>query len=404
MTSPIPPVQRRGAARGEARARVASSSSRGSRCSSVRRLRQEQFAGEGGALLLTGNAMHSRRRARRRHRAASSAGCSPASGSSTASRCPKVGRASSPPRWCGGSSARGGIVRCYAPVDADRGARSARGGGRARRRRRRSTRRAACSPTSARPRCTATSWARSTCRARFVRRPRPVPVRPGHVQGRLGALGTDPVARRGGDARGHGARRATAWTASRRYAADLAQDRIPAQPFVLLGQMNKADPTRSPPGTETVWAYTHVPLQPRGDAGGDLTGKWDAAEAEAFADRIEAEIEEHAPGLPRAGHRSARPQPARAGGARRQPRRGRARRRHDGVLPTARVPPGSRARSGRDPDPRPVPGVGVGPPRRRRPRRVARTRPRPPRRRPDPAPRAPVGCTYSLDTSEAHDG
>jgi phytoene dehydrogenase-like protein len=81
------------------------------------------------------------------------------------------------------------------------------------------------------------------------------------------------------------------------FAADLAQDRIPAHPFVLLGQMNKADPTRSPEGTETVWAYTHVPLRPRGDAGGDLRGVWDASESAAFADRIEAEIESHAPGF-----------------------------------------------------------------------------------------------------------
>ena len=63
-------------------------------------------------------------------------------------------------------------------------------------------------------------------------------------------------------------------------AADLAQDRIPARPFVLVGQMNKADPTRSPVGTETVWAYTHVPLKVRGDAGGDLTWEADTAEVE----------------------------------------------------------------------------------------------------------------------------
>ena len=81
------------------------------------------------------------------------------------------------------------------------------------------------------------------------------------------------------------------------YAADLAQDRIPAHPFVLIGQMNTADPTRSPAGTETVWAYTHVPLCVRGDAGGNLTGSWDASESETFADRIEAEIESYAPGF-----------------------------------------------------------------------------------------------------------
>jgi len=81
------------------------------------------------------------------------------------------------------------------------------------------------------------------------------------------------------------------------YAADLAMDKIPARPFVLTGQMNKADPSRSPAGTETVWAYTHVPLRPRGDAGGDLEGVWDARETAAFAARIEAEIENHAPGF-----------------------------------------------------------------------------------------------------------
>jgi phytoene dehydrogenase-like protein len=80
-------------------------------------------------------------------------------------------------------------------------------------------------------------------------------------------------------------------------AADLAQDKIPEHPFVLVGQMNKADPTRSPAGTETVWAYTHVPLRVRADAGGDLRGVWDTAETDAFADRVEAEIEAHAPGF-----------------------------------------------------------------------------------------------------------
>ncbi|HEX5586991.1 MAG TPA: NAD(P)/FAD-dependent oxidoreductase [Acidimicrobiia bacterium] len=87
-----------------------------------------------------------------------------------------------------------------------------------------------------------------------------------------------------------------------RYGAQLADDHIPARPFVLVGQMNKADPTRSPAGTETVWAYTHVPREPRGDAGagpGDraLTGRWDAAETDAFAARIEALIEAEAPGF-----------------------------------------------------------------------------------------------------------
>jgi phytoene dehydrogenase-like protein len=82
-----------------------------------------------------------------------------------------------------------------------------------------------------------------------------------------------------------------------RVAAELAQDLVPGHPFVLVGQMNKADPTRSPAGTETVWAYTHVPQRIRGDAGGDLTGRWDESETEQFADRVEAEIEDRAPGF-----------------------------------------------------------------------------------------------------------
>jgi phytoene dehydrogenase-like protein len=46
-----------------------------------------------------------------------------------------------------------------------------------------------------------------------------------------------------------------------------------------------------------VWAYTHVPLCARGDAGGNLRGVWDAGETETFADRVEAEIESFAPGF-----------------------------------------------------------------------------------------------------------
>jgi phytoene dehydrogenase-like protein len=81
------------------------------------------------------------------------------------------------------------------------------------------------------------------------------------------------------------------------YAAQLATDHLPARPFVLLGQLTTADPTRSPTGTETLWGYTHVPAHVRGDAGGTLTGRWDDAEAQAFADRLEGEIERRAPGF-----------------------------------------------------------------------------------------------------------
>jgi phytoene dehydrogenase-like protein len=80
------------------------------------------------------------------------------------------------------------------------------------------------------------------------------------------------------------------------YAAQISAGRVPAHPFVLAGQMTTADPCRSPAGTESLWAYTHVPRRVRGDVGGQLTGSWDQAEREAFADRIEAQIERYAPG------------------------------------------------------------------------------------------------------------
>lgn len=80
-------------------------------------------------------------------------------------------------------------------------------------------------------------------------------------------------------------------------AAQVAAGRLPARPFLVVGQYSMVDPTRSPPGTETAWAYTQVPRAVRGDAGGELTGAWDRPEADAFADRIQGRIEELAPGF-----------------------------------------------------------------------------------------------------------
>ncbi len=72
---------------------------------------------------------------------------------------------------------------------------------------------------------------------------------------------------------------------------------IPDKPFLLIGQMTTTDPTRSPAGTESFWAYSHVPQAARSDAAGELTGAWDPSEAERFADRMQARIEQHAPGF-----------------------------------------------------------------------------------------------------------
>ena len=80
-------------------------------------------------------------------------------------------------------------------------------------------------------------------------------------------------------------------------ATQIANGYIPERPFLLFGQMTTTDPTRSPPGTEAAWAYTHVPIATKGDAGGELKGLWDDAETGAFVERIEARIEAYAPGF-----------------------------------------------------------------------------------------------------------
>lgn len=73
---------------------------------------------------------------------------------------------------------------------------------------------------------------------------------------------------------------------------------IPDRPFLLAGQMTTTDATRSPAGTESMWAYTHVPQSTVGDAGDDdLSGRWDDDELERFADRIQDRMEALAPGF-----------------------------------------------------------------------------------------------------------
>ncbi|MEV6773383.1 NAD(P)/FAD-dependent oxidoreductase [Nocardia sp. NPDC051030] len=71
-----------------------------------------------------------------------------------------------------------------------------------------------------------------------------------------------------------------------RWGAELACGAVPSQPFMLFGQMTTCDPTRSPAGTESAWAYT---LMPRGVT--------DDTAAELLAKNIDAVIEDHAPGF-----------------------------------------------------------------------------------------------------------
>ena len=71
------------------------------------------------------------------------------------------------------------------------------------------------------------------------------------------------------------------------FAADLTVGRVPRRPFLLFGQMTTADPHRSPAGTESAWAYTHVPF-------GAVD---DPVELDAHVDRMTAAIERVAPGF-----------------------------------------------------------------------------------------------------------
>ncbi|USQ85117.1 NAD(P)/FAD-dependent oxidoreductase [Streptomyces phaeoluteigriseus] len=83
-----------------------------------------------------------------------------------------------------------------------------------------------------------------------------------------------------------------------RFAAQIAMRQVPDRPFCLFGQMTTADPTRSPQGTESAWAYTHVPHEVAADAGDEgLTGAWDPTEQEVMADRVERQVERFAPGF-----------------------------------------------------------------------------------------------------------
>ncbi|MFI9155565.1 phytoene desaturase family protein [Streptomyces sp. NPDC053367] len=85
-----------------------------------------------------------------------------------------------------------------------------------------------------------------------------------------------------------------------RFAAQIAMRQVPDRPFLLFGQMTTTDPSRSPRGTESAWAYTHVPHDIRSDAGAEgITGRWDTADRERMADRVEHQVERFAPGFRR---------------------------------------------------------------------------------------------------------
>jgi phytoene dehydrogenase-like protein len=103
-----------------------------------------------------------------------------------------------------------------------------------------------------------------------------------------------PGARRAGVV--HVAESVDAMTETR---AQIARGLLPTEPLLLIGQQSMTDPTRMPAGKETLWAYTHVPRTIHADAAGDIAinGVFDASARDHFADRVQARIEALAPGF-----------------------------------------------------------------------------------------------------------
>jgi phytoene dehydrogenase-like protein len=63
---------------------------------------------------------------------------------------------------------------------------------------------------------------------------------------------------------------------------------LPDNPYLVIGQQSLLDPSRAPPGCQTLWAYSHVPTQ--------VPGGWDV-HRQFLADQIERRIEGLAPGF-----------------------------------------------------------------------------------------------------------
>ena len=78
---------------------------------------------------------------------------------------------------------------------------------------------------------------------------------------------------------------------------DLMTGRIPAQRRAGDRPDGGGQPHPQPARRRTAWGCAY-PQKVRSNAGGELKGRWDFAEAELFADRIEGQIGGVGPGLP----------------------------------------------------------------------------------------------------------
>ena len=70
--------------------------------------------------------------------------------------------------------------------------------------------------------------------------------------------------------------------------AQVRRGRLPDDPQLILGQQDRADPTRVPAGAAGLWVECHCPAAPAGARRG-----WE----KRFADKVLARLEQHAPGL-----------------------------------------------------------------------------------------------------------
>jgi phytoene dehydrogenase-like protein len=75
--------------------------------------------------------------------------------------------------------------------------------------------------------------------------------------------------------------------------AQVRRRLLPAAPQLVVGQQDRADPARVPPGAASLWVECHCPATPAGDAAGELAADWSGG----FADRVLDRLEAHAPGL-----------------------------------------------------------------------------------------------------------
>ena len=356
----------------------------------VRKLGDELFAGEGGPAAAGRLRPAHRPVPGGRRLRACTAGCWPCSASRSAGRCPSAARSGSPTRWspgcasgAAGSSTAPGSTGCSSPgagrwASAPPAARLAGPAGGARRRARRPALYLdLVGPAALPPRLVEDlahfRWDGSTVKVDWA------------LSGAGAVDATRTVAGAGTVHLGARPRRAHPRTPPRWPRGELPRD-----PFLLVGQMAVADPSHSPPGTESLWSL-HPPAVPPALAGrgGRRARRADGGGAGGGRARASGALV-----VGPARGRSGRP-----GGRRPEPGRRRARRRHRGRVPAAVPAPDPRPGPRRHPGGPALPGQRVGAPGRRGARRArAPTRPGP--RWPGTAPL--TGDLYARRVGAAH--